>query len=287
MTFWEGVERATKVLEQVGVEGAAAEAEWLLAHVAETTRTRLILTRHTSLTDAQCQRFESMLAARAQRIPLQHLVGQAVFLDHELKVSPAVLIPRPETEQLALRFIEEVRTIYSDRLRLLDWGTGSGCLAIAVADAFPEAYVCALDRSVEALKIARLNAQAILGNDRIAFFEGDGFQALPADGGRFDAIVSNPPYIPSGDIAALQPEVRNFDPWSALDGGDDGLDCYRQLAAQARNYLVPGGLLALEFGDGQAAELVEIFNNKGWIVESVEKDLSERDRVLIVHAPRV
>ena len=182
----------------------------------------------------------------------------------------------------------------------LDFGTGTGCIAIALAAKCPNAKIVATDISAEALALAKENAASNKLAERIELLEGEGFAALSgaAERGRlarefdntntqesrprsFDLIISNPPYIPSAEIATLQPEVRDFDPRAALDGGSDGLDFYRQLAAEAKPFLKPDGKIMLEFGDGQAEAVRSIFNSENWIVEAVREDYSRRDRILI------
>jgi release factor glutamine methyltransferase len=162
----------------------------------------------------------------------------------------------------------------------LDFGTGSGCLAIALAVKCSMAEVIAVDISAEALAVAQRNAATHEVESRIRFLGGDGFKALPAEQ-RFDLIVSNPPYIPSADIATLQPEVRH-DPRLALDGGADGLDFYRRLALEAGPFLKPGGRMMLELGDGQAGAATDIFTQQKWIVEAVKDDYNGTPRILIV-----
>ena len=179
----------------------------------------------------------------------------------------------------------------------LDFGTGSGCIAIALAVKCPATRVVALDVSAEALVVAKQNAERNGVAERVEFVHGDGFGALSrwsevtdepnADCSRgrsphlFDLLISNPPYIPGAEIATLQPEVRDFDPRGALDGGADGLDFYRMLAAQAGNFLKPDGKLMLEFGDGQADEIKKIFESQKWVVEAVREDYTRRPRILV------
>ena len=162
----------------------------------------------------------------------------------------------------------------------LDFGTGSGCIAIALAVKCPRARVLGVDASAEALALAQQNAERNGAAERIQFAHGNGFAAVPS-GQRFDLIISNPPYIASAEIATLSPEVRDFDPHAALDGGDDGLDFYRLLAARAADFLAPAGKLMVEFGDGQADALKKIFEMQMWIVEAVRADYTQRPRLLI------
>jgi release factor glutamine methyltransferase len=191
-----------------------------------------------------------------------------------------VLVPRPETELLAELGWQFLSTVNCQPSTALDFGTGSGCIAIAVAVKCPTARVVGLDASPDALAVVRENAVRNNASDRIEFRCGDGFAALAADA-RFDLIISNPPYIPSAEIASLSPEVRDFDPRGALDGGQDGLDFHRLLAAQAAPFLKPSGRIMLEFGDGQADLVRNIFETQKWIVEAVKEDYTGRPRHLV------
>jgi release factor glutamine methyltransferase len=165
----------------------------------------------------------------------------------------------------------------------LDFGTGSGCVAIALAVKSPKARVAALDISADALQLARENARRNGVVDRIEFVRGDGLSALTRDI-RFNVIVANPPYIPSWEIKELQPEVRDYDPRVALDGGPDGLQFYRHLCAEAAERLKPGGRILLEFGDGQKEAVAELFDQENWVVESILEDYTQRPRILIARS---
>jgi release factor glutamine methyltransferase len=162
----------------------------------------------------------------------------------------------------------------------LDFGTGSGCLAIALAVKCPAARVFAVDVSAEALEVAKRNAARHNVADRIRFFHSDGFAALRRDVAS-DLIIGNPPYIPSAEIDALPPDVRDYEPRQALDGGPDGLECFRRLAAEAGSFLKAGGRIMLEFGDGQAESVREVFERQKWVVEAVKQDYNQRSRILI------
>jgi release factor glutamine methyltransferase len=291
MTIASALELGEQQLRAAGIESGRLETELMLAQLLDVPRLQLWLQREQSLTNGQHGKLTDWLARRATREPLQHILGWAPFLDLELHVNGDVLVPRPETELLAQLAIERLKRTQITEPRALDWGTGSGCLALAIAKAVPHSEVHALDISPDALRVARANAIGQGLADRVKFHLGNGFQALasssdfPLPTSHFDLVVTNPPYIPSAEIATLQPEVRDHDPRLALDGGTDGLDCYRRLATEAKAWLRPDGCLLAEFGDGQAAALSEIFSAAGWLVESVEKDLSGRERVLIVRAP--
>ncbi len=291
MTVLEAIQRSTEFLAKKGVDSPRLHTELLLAHLLKQPRMRLYLDFERVLTPAEVDGLRELIKRRGQREPLQHIVGSTSFCGLEIGVSRDVLIPRPETELLAERgwtFLNqkcgmrsaELSTLNSQPATALDFGTGSGCLAIALASKCPAAEVYAIDVSPEALALARQNAARHSLTERIRFLQGDGFAALPTEA-RFDLIISNPPYIPSGEIATLQTEVRDYDPHRALDGGADGLDYGRRLAAESAQFLKPGGRIMLEFGDGQAEPLREILQEQKWIVEAIEADYTHRPRILV------
>ncbi len=279
MTVLEAIQKSTEFLARKGVESPRLQAELLLAHELKLPRVKLYLNFERVVTPAETEALRGFLRRRGQREPLQHIVGSVVFCGLELTVNRHTLVPRPETELLAERGWQFLSARDARPPTALDWGTGSGCLAIALAVNCPAAQVSATDVSAEALKVAQVNAAAQRVADRIQFLQGDGFSALPADA-RFDLIISNPPYIPSAEIATLQPEVRDFDPRGALDGGADGLEFFRRIADEAARFLKSDGRLILEFGDGQAEALRAILEEHKWIVEAVNEDYSQRPRML-------
>jgi len=285
MTIRDAIQSAEARFKEAGIDSARLDAELLLGHLLDVPHLQVWLRQAEPLTPSQAGKWERLIARRESREPLQHITGWTAFLDLELHVNRDVLIPRPETEVLAQLAIERLAALASPA-RALDWGTGSGCLALSLAKAVPAARITAVDASADALRIARANAIAQGLADRIRFVEGSGFGALGESPTEFDLIVSNPPYIPTAEIQELDPEVRDHDPRLALDGGPDGLDCYRELARTALPWLRPGGPLLLECGDGQAGPVADLFRGAGWLQESIEKDLSGRDRVLIVARPR-
>ena len=284
VTVLEVIQRSAAFLAQKGVESPRLQAEWLLARVLGLPRLQLYLNFTRGLTDAEADRVRQLVKRRGQREPLQHLLGTASFCGLELKVNPHVLVPRPETEALAEHAWQFLAKRQATALEVLDFGTGSGCLAITLAVRCPRARLHALDVSAEALATARENAAAHGVAERIAFCLGDGFAGLTPEQ-TFDLIVANPPYIPTAEIAALMPEVRDHDPRVALDGGPDGLAFYRRLAATARDRLRAGGRMMLEFGDGQAEPLRDLFGLHKWVVERVEADYTQRLRILVVGLP--
>src|ERR1019366_8138256 len=233
-----------------------------------------------ALTPAETDLLRELVKRRGPREPLQHIVGSSSFCGFEIAVNRHALVPRPETELLAEAGWNFLSAINSQPSTALDFGTGTGCIAIALAAKCPNAKIVALDISTDALTLAKENAARNQVAERIEFLLGDGFAAVKKGGGerprepvladdqrgspgvsphQFDLIVSNPPYIPSAEIATLDPEVRDFDPRLALDGGTDGLDFYRRLAAEAKPFLKPDGNIMVEFGDGQADDIKKIF----------------------------
>jgi len=301
VTVLEVIQKSSDFLAKKGVESPRLQTELLLAHVLRLPRMQLYLNFARALSDTELGTVRELVKRRGQREPLQHIVGSTSFCGLEIAVNRHVLVPRPETELLAELGWQFLSTINHPVLRsgpssvalrrvdtaeggqpstALDFGTGSGCIAIALAVRCPNARVVALEASADALAVARENAVRNNASDRVEFRWGDGFAALPADA-RFHLIVSNPPYIPSAEIPSLAPEVRDFDPHRALDGGLDGLDFHRLLAAQAAPFLQPGGRIMLEFGDGQADAVRRIFEAQKWIVEAVKEDYTQRPRDLI------
>jgi release factor glutamine methyltransferase len=280
VTVLDIIQRSTDYLAQKGVDSARRNIEELLAHLLKLPRLQLYLNFQRQLTETELDTLRALVKRRGQREPLQHILGSASFCGLDLAVNRHALIPRPETELLAERAWQYLLALQTAPSAALDFGTGTGCLAIALAVKAPVATVHALDLSREALLLAGQNAATHQVADRVQFHCGDGFAALPAGLG-FDLIVSNPPYVPSAELASLQPEVRDFDPPAALDGGPDGLDYYRRLAREAAAWLKPGGKIMLELGDGQAGAVREIYGAQNWIVEAVEEDYSRRPRIFV------
>lgn len=276
MTVLEAIQKSADFLAKRDVESPRLQAELLLAHRLKMPRMKLYLNFDRALSTEDTDTYREWIKRRSQREPLQHIIGSTSFCGFEIAVNRHALVPRPETEMLAELGWTFLGTL--DAPSALDVGTGTGCIAIALAAKCPNVKICATDISPDALALAKENAAK--NNVRIEFLQGDGFAALPPDA-RFDLIISNPPYIPTAEIETLQPEVRDFDPREALDGGVDGLDFYRMFAVQAQRLLEPNGKIMLEFGDGQAPAIRKIFENEKWIVEAVKDDYSQRARILI------
>jgi len=278
----EAIQKTAEFFERKGIESARLQAELLLAHVLQLARMKLYLNFDRVLAPVEVDAFRELVRRRGLREPLQHLVGTVSFCGLELTVSSAALIPRPETELLAQMGVDFLQPRTSALPSALDLGTGTGCLAIVLAKNCPQAMLLAADISPVALELAQANADRHGVGDRIQFCLSDAFAGLPA-GQRFDLILSNPPYIATEEILTLEPEVRDHDPRLALDGGADGLDFYRRLAAEAADWLAPGGKMMLEFGEGQTPALEKIFAGQNWVVEAVREDYSRRARFLVAH----
>jgi release factor glutamine methyltransferase len=280
VTVLEAIQKSTEFLGRKNVESPRLQTELLLAHLLKMPRLKLYLDFDRVLTTAETDALRELVKRRGQREPLQHITGSTSFCGYEIAVNRRVLVPRPETEMLAELGWQFLSTINHQPSTALDLCTGSGCIAIALAAKCPAAKIIAADISTEALVLAKENAAQNNVAARIEFLQGDGFAAL-ANGAQFDLIVSNPPYIPSAEIATLEPEVRDFDPRAALDGGADGLEFYRLIASQAGSFLKPEGKVMVEFGDGQAEAISNIFEAEKWIVEAVKEDYSQRARILV------
>ncbi len=256
------------------IDSARLDAELLLAATLDLDRVGLYVNFEQPLNAAELAAFRERVQRRAQREPVQYILGETEFWSLTFNVGPDVLVPRADTEVL----VEEALLRIEDSSRVFDVGTGSGAIAIALAHEKPEILVTALDCSEPALAIARGNIQRHGVADRVTCLIGD-LASLPT--GPFEMIVSNPPYIPSGDWLKLMPEVRDYEPRLALDGGDDGLEAYRQLAVQSSRVLVPGGWLLVEVGIGQAAAVSALFKSAGLIEIGQRDDYAGIPRVVV------
>jgi release factor glutamine methyltransferase len=271
---------ASARLARAGVESARLDAELLIAAAAGVSRATLIA-GGVEIDAPLAERFERMAARREAREPLAYIVGYREFFSLEFVVREGVLIPRPETEtvvEAALDFLRE-----RPAARVLDLGTGSGAIAIAIAANAPAARIFALEISKVSLEVAADNARRHRFADRIAFLQGDCFAALVDQAPQFDPfdlIVSNPPYIGEPEFAALAPEVRDFEPRVALDGGCDGMDFYRRIAVGLARWLAPGGEVILEVGAGQADAVEAMMRAAGSAVSARRRDLAGIDRVV-------
>ena len=277
LTIREIKARTETFFTQKGVPNAKLDTDSLIAHSLGLKRLDLYLDMDRPLTEAQLSELRPLVKRRANREPLQYIVGITEFHGLTLKVDARALIPRHETEELVDLIIERLTTAPR---RILDLGTGSGALALALATKYPEAEVVATDQSADALALAGENATALGLSERIQFLAGGWFDPLPP-GAPFDLIVANPPYLTEAEMGTAEPEVAVHEPATALVAGTDGLDDLRKILTAAKEYLAPRGLLALETGIAQHAVLKEAATTRGLVGESLQ-DLSERPRFFFV-----
>ena len=265
-------------LEAAGIPDAETDTRILLKEYAGVTMADLYADPDMELpVSFSPDELEKVVELREKRVPLQHILGRTCFMGFDFTVSPAALIPRPDTEILA----EEALIDHHDGSRILDLCTGTGCIIISLLALMNDCYGVATDISKDALSLAEKNASDILGEkkDRLSFFEGDLYAAVPS-GEKFEMIVSNPPYIRTADMEDLMPEVKDHDPAIALDGGEDGLVFYRRIIEGAKDFLCPGGDLILEIGYDQAGDVTEIMKANRFIEVRTIKDFGGCDRVV-------
>jgi release factor glutamine methyltransferase len=265
---------------------AASDAEELLSRCLGLTRSELRLERERELGADQAARFESWVARRVRGEPVQYITGRAAFRSLDLGVDSRVLIPRPETEGLVEVVLESLRSHEAwPAPRVCDLGCGSGAIALAIAHECDRCVVTATDMSTDALDVAGMNAAALGLESRVRFIASDWFEALEDE--RFEVLVSNPPYIATGEWDALPEDVRSFEPQIALFSGSSGLDALREIIDQAPRHLVAGGLLALELAEARAAEVAGWLEGAhDWSGVELRDDLAGRPRVLIATRQR-
>lgn len=273
LTIREIKARTETFFREKSVPNAKLDTDSLIAHSLGLKRLDLYLDMDRPLTEAQLTELRPLVKRRANREPVQYIVGSTEFYGLTLKVDARALIPRHETEELVDLIIERLSAAPQ---RILDLGTGSGALALALATKYPEAEVVATDQSAEALGLAAENAAALGLSECVQFLPGSWFDPLPP-GASFDLIVANPPYLTEAEMETAEPEVVVHEPQAALVAGTDGLEDLRQILASAKDYLTPGGLLALETGIAQHLMLCNMARTNGLIGESAQ-DLNERPR---------
>ncbi len=275
LTVLEIIKKTTDFLGTKGVESPRLNAELLIGHALGLKRMQLYLQFERPLPEADLEKIRPLVRRRAQHEPVQYIVGETEFHGLKLKVDRRALIPRPETELLVEKVVSLLQG--TPPARILDLGTGTGAIALALANAFPAAAVTATDASGEALALARENVEALGLGARVDVREARWFEGLPVTPA-FDLIVSNPPYLTEEETAQTRPEVRNFEPATALTAADDGLADLRSIVAGAPAFLRAGGLLALETGIAQHPRLLELLAAAGFSRTESHQDLTERDR---------
>ncbi len=267
---------AKRRLEKAGIDSPVIDARLLVEAAAGATRADILSDPRRALDDTQTEALDALVTRREQREPVSHILGAKGFWKIMLRVTPAVLAPRPDTETI----LDVVLPLYAETaaFSVLDLGVGSGAILLAILAERPAARGLGVDASDDALAVARENAANLGLAGRAVFLHTDWTAGLDAD--QFDLVVSNPPYVRRGDIPALPPEVRDHEPRLALDGGRDGLDAYRALAPQILRVLKPGGRFAVEFGLGQKDAVHALFAAAGAEDLTVTRDLADHDRVL-------
>jgi len=274
---------ARKRLQAAGVDGPVIDARLLVEAAADASRVDIVADPQRLLTPAQTETLEAYLVRRERREPISHILGRKGFWKIMVQVNAHVLTPRPDTEvvvDMALRWFTE-----GEPFSMLDLGVGSGAILLAILAERPAAKGLGVDVSDEALAVARENAANLGLAGRVALLRGDWTWGLGDNS--FDLVVSNPPYIPTADIDTLEPEVRDYEPRLALDGGADGLEAYRFLAPEILRVLKPGARFAVEIGFDQSAPVEALFKQAGALEVETIKDLALRDRVVIGIKPAV
>ncbi len=275
----EALQLIAQTFRAAGIDDADVDARVLAGHALHLDRARLISQSDRVLEAREVSAISGLAARRLKREPVSRILGRKEFWSLALAITPDVLVPRPETETVvegALDFV--VRGgLRMEKLRILDIGTGSGALLVALLNELPNATGTGTDISHAALEAARINVTQFGFESRCSLIACDMATGVE---GQFDLVVSNPPYIARGDIASLAPEVRDYDPMMALDGGDDGLTAYRSISADAKRILAQGGRLFVEMGAGQEPAVRELFTNAGLVVGIARNDLAGTPRVL-------
>jgi len=272
----------TQFLSAVGIENARLDAEVLLGQVLDIEKAEIYLNFDSVLNIENERRFRELLRRRAKREPIAYITGRKEFWSLDFAVTPDVLIPRPETELLVELVLQRATmTSRESPLKILDIGTGSGAIAVSLAKELPQAEIWAVDVSAAALNIAGINSRQYGVASRIQFLQGDVFGPVSGLGLIFDVIVSNPPYVRSRELADLAPEIRHWEPTTALDGGPDGLDTCRKIIDRADKYLAPKGYLLLEIGDDIREAVAELFARAGiYQTTSIYQDYAGKNRVI-------
>jgi len=297
VTILEVINKTTPYFEKQGIESPRLTIELLLGHLLKKKRMQLYLEFERDLDEKTLGLLREMVKRRVAGEPLQYITGETEFCGLRFMVDKRVLIPRPETELLVEKVVERMKAAEgapggralpttSEVFKIVDVGTGSGCIAISLAKKLPFAEITAIDVSVEALEVAKANAKLHEVEKNVRFLESDLLDQLPSSFVA-DVIVSNPPYIAVGELAKLPKEVRDFEPVRALAAGEDGLKVIHRLVTTARRLLSPSGFMALEIGAGQRVAVEEFFVQQGWDVVEVVKDLEGHERVIVAQVKSV
>ena len=279
MLISEALEFAKNNLKKQGIDSFGIDALLILCHSLVCTKEKIIFNPNLALTPDEESKFLANLKRRESREPISHILGKREFFGFDFTVSKDVLDPRADSESL-IELALETFPDKDENLEILELGVGSGCLILTLLKLFPNCAAVAVDQSPKALEMAKKNAKNLEIANRIKLLKSDWFSNLDA-AQKFDLIISNPPYIESQQIELLEAEVKNFEPRAALDGGDDGLDCYRDIAGNAGKFLKDSGFLILEIGRGQEEDVKEIFTQAGLKFVKEKQDLAGIIRALL------
>ncbi|MDO9492867.1 peptide chain release factor N(5)-glutamine methyltransferase [Acetobacterium sp.] len=278
MTIKEILDFGRQILTQAGIEYPGLEAEILLSRILDQDRVYFYTHSQEVVDLERTEIYRSAIKRRCQLEPVAYILGKKEFMGLDFFVNGDVLIPRPDTEPMVEHLLEYLQDNYPDGAKVLDLCTGSGAIGISIKKYFKPGIVSLSDFSEAALTVARINASQLVKGD-LSLYQGDLFAAIP-EGESFDVIVSNPPYIRRAEMSGLARDIIAYEPHLALDGGESGLDFYRRIIAEAHLFLENDGLLALEIGDHQAAEVIDLLANDGYQEIQTIKDLSGQIRCL-------
>ena len=278
ITIENALRDAARTLDRAGIESARKDARLLMRYVLKISLETLLMDSGRELTQEQQALFEALVEKRAARRPMAQILGGREFWGLPFKVNEHTLIPRPDSETMISMLLAFTRR-RAEKLRLLDLGTGTGCLLLSALSEYPQATGLGVDISEEALAVARENAVALGLEKRVEFKKSDWNQEI---NGVWDVILSNPPYIPTADLGGLSPDVALYEPRLALDGGGSGLDCYRAITGFLPAIMAEDGLALLEVGAGQAAEVAALVTSSGLKVAQVACDLAGIERVIVI-----
>ena len=267
-------------LVEAGVGNPRLDARLLVAHVLNITPTQLFSYPETLLNDMQLEQLERLTWRRASREPMARILGYREFWSLNFKVDKSTLIPRPDSETLVEGVLEQIEN-RGELLSILDLGTGSGCLLLALLSELKSAKGLGVDLCEQALKIATENSKSLGLDDRVYFHRSDWFKNIDKKEKPFDIIISNPPYISDGEINHLEKDVSKFDPYAALSGGDDGLCAFRELMPKVREFIAFDGLFAVESGVGQAQDVIKCGEDSGLKLDQILRDIAGLERVLL------
>jgi len=277
LTILEIIKKSTEFFEKRGVESARLNAELLVGHALGLKRMQLYIQFERLLAESELEKIRPLVKRRSNREPLQYIIGTTEFAGLTLKVDRRALVPRPETEYLVELLVQRFT---NKPVCVVDLGTGTGAIALALARAWPECKVLAVEQSEEALALARENAAACSLTASVELLKSDWFDGVPVDR-KFDLIVSNPPYLSDEETDAAQPEVKDYEPRQALSAGPDSALALEKIIRESRARLTPGGTLALETGIAQHARLQALLQAEGYVSVESLKDLTGRDRFLL------